>query len=136
VCRTLWTPCTASVFLILKIVQTVTAIITQTNHTTYLAKVGYFNMKQNPSVLVHYKESSILHSLLLLSSGNASKATHDVSKLFTRQGEQPGCYSLARLAFFFSLFIYLTSGVLEQPAVMLEQTSKNRSAVLRDISAA
>jgi len=41
---------------------------------------------------------------------------------------------LAPLAFFFSLFTYLTSGVLEQPAVMLEQTSKNRSAVLRNIS--
>jgi len=36
----------------------------------------------------------------------------------------------------FSLFIYLTSGVLEQPAGMLEQTSKNRSAVLRNKSAA
>jgi len=71
--------------------------------------------------------------LLLLHSGNASKATHDVSKLFTGQGEQPGCYSLARLAFF---FVYLTSGVFEQVAVMLEQTSKNRSAVLKDISAA
>ena len=35
-----------------------------------------------------------------------------------------------------SLFIYLTSGVLEQPAAMLEQTSKNRSAVLRNISTA
>jgi len=34
------------------------------------------------------------------------------------------------------VFIYLTSGVLEQLAVMLEQTCKNRSAVLRDISAA
>jgi len=34
------------------------------------------------------------------------------------------------------LFIYLTSGVLEQPAVMLEQRSKNRSTVLRNISAA
>jgi len=43
---------------------------------------------------------------------------------------------LVPLAFFFSLFIYVTSGVLEQAAVMLEQTSKNRSAVLRDISAA
>jgi len=37
---------------------------------------------------------------------------------------------LALLAFFYSLFIYLTSGVLEQPEVMLEQTSKNRSAML------
>jgi len=63
-------------------------------------------------------------------SGNASKTTHDVSKMFTRQGEHPGCYSLSRMAFFFSLFIYLTSSVLEQPAVMLEQTSKYRSTVL------
>jgi len=57
--------------LILKIVQTVTVIITQTNHITYLGKVGYFNLKQNPSGQVHYKESSLLHSLLLLYSGNA-----------------------------------------------------------------
>jgi len=119
------------------IVQTVTVIITQTNHITYLATVGYFNLKQNPSVQVHYKESSLLHSLLLLYSGNASKTTHDVNKLFTRQGEQHHCScSLAPLAFFFFLFLYLTSVAREQPAVMLEQTSKNRSAVLRDISAA
>jgi len=76
------------------------------------------------------KESSLMYS------GNASKTTHDVKKLFTRQGEQPCFCSLAPLAFFFSLFIYLTSVVLEQPAVMLEQTEKNRSPVLRDISAA
>jgi len=75
--------------LILKIVRTVTVIITQTNHITCLAKVGYFSLKQNPSVQVHYKESSLLHSLVLLYSGNASKTTYDVSKLFTRQGEQP-----------------------------------------------
>jgi len=37
---------------------------------------------------------------------------------------------LAPLAFFFSLFVYLTLRVLEQHAVMLQQTSKNRSAVL------
>jgi len=122
--------------LILKIVQTVTVIITQTNHITYLAKVGYFSLKQNPSVQVHYKESSLLHSLLLLYSGNASKTTHYVNKFFTRQGEQPCCCSLAPLAFSFSLFIYLTSVAHEQPAIMLEQTSKNRSAMLRDISAA
>jgi len=122
--------------LILKIVQTVTVIITQTNHITCLAKVGYSSLKQNPSVQVHYKESSLLHSLLLLYSGNASKTTYDISKLFTRQGEQPCCYSLVPLAFFFSLFVYLTSIVVEQHAVMLEQTSKNRSAVLKDISAA
>jgi len=66
--------------LILKIVQTVTVIITQTNHITYLAKVGYFNLKQNSSVQVHHKESNLLHSLLLLYSGNASKATHDAKK--------------------------------------------------------
>jgi len=102
----------------------------------YRAKLGYFNLKQNPSVQVHYKESSLLHSLLLLYSGNASKTTDDVNKLFTRQGEQPCCCSLAPQAFFFSLFIFLTSVAHEQPAVMLEQTSKNRSAVLRDISAA
>jgi len=34
------------------------------------------------------------------------------------------------------LFVYLITVVLEQRAVMLEQTSKNRSAVLSDISAA
>ena len=95
-----------------------------------------FQPEPNPSVQVHYKQSSLLHSLLLLYSENASKTTHAVTKLFTRQGEQPGCYSLAPMAFFFSLYIYLTSGVLEQPAVMLEQTSTNRSAVLRDISPA
>jgi len=121
---------------VLKIVQTVTVIIKQTNHITYLATVGYFNLKQNPSVQVHYKESSLLYSLLLLHSGNASKTTHDVNKLFTRQGEQPCCCSLAPLAFFFPLFLYLTSVAREQPAVMLEQTSKNRSAVLRNIFAA
>jgi len=43
---------------------------------------------------------------------------------------------LAPLAFFFSLFIYLTSGVLEQPVVMLEQANKNRSAVLKNKSTA
>ena len=86
--------------LILKIVQTVTVIITQTNHITYLAKVGYFSLKQNPSVQVHYKESSLLHSLLLLYSGNASKTTHDVKK----SGEQLCCCSLAPQAFF---FVYL-----------------------------
>jgi len=47
--------------LILKIVQTVTVIITQTNPITYLAKVGYFNLKQNPSVQVHYKKSSLAY---------------------------------------------------------------------------
>jgi len=36
--------------LILKIVQIVAVIITQTNHITYLAKVGYFDLEQNPSV--------------------------------------------------------------------------------------
>jgi len=42
----------------------------------------------------------------LLYSGNASKTTHDVTKLFTRQGKRPGCYSLAPLAFsFVCLFI-------------------------------
>ena len=81
-------------------------------------------------------QPSLLHSLLLLYSGIASKTTHDVSLLFTRQGEQTCCFSLAPLAFFFSLFIYLTSVALEQPAVMLEQTSNNRLAVLRDIPAA
>jgi len=122
--------------LILKLVQTVTLIITQTNHITYLTKVGYFNLKQNPSVQVHCKKSGLLHSLLLLHSGNASKTTHDVSMLFTRQGEQPCCCSLAPLVLFFSFFIYLISVALEQLAGMFEQTSKNRSAVLRDISAA
>jgi len=122
--------------LILKIVQTVTVIITQTNHITYLTKVGYFNLKQNPSVQVHLKKSSLQHSLLLLHSGNASKTTHDVSMLFTRQGEQPCLCILPPLTLFFSLFIYLTSVGLEQPAVMFRQASKNRSAVLRDISAA
>jgi len=33
------------------------------------------------------------------------------------------------------LFIYLNSSVTEQPAVMLEQTSKNRSTVLKNTSA-
>jgi len=56
--------------------------------------------------------------------------------LFTRQGEQPCCCSLAPLAFFL-FFVYLFQfGCTEQPAVMLEQKSKNRSALLRDISAA
>ena len=100
--------------LILKIVQTVTVIITQTNHITYLAKVGYFNLKQNPSVQVHHKESNLLHSLLLLYSGNASKTTHDVKK----SGEQLCCCSLAPQAFFFSFYIYLTSVAHEEPAVM------------------
>jgi len=60
--------------------------------------------------------------------------------LFKRQGEHPGCFksanSLAPLAFFFSLFIHLTLGVVEQSTVMLEQRSKNRLAMLRNISAA
>jgi len=107
--------------LIFKIVQTVTVIITQTNHITYLAKAGYFNLKQNPSVQVHYKKSNLLHSLLLLHRGNASKTTHDVSMLFTRQGEQPCCCSLASLAFFI-FFVLFNFGYTEQPAVMLEQT--------------
>ena len=110
----------------------------QRNHTTYLAKVGYFNLKQNPTVQVHFKESSLLHSLLPLyrSSGNASKTTHDITKLLTRHGEQPGRFKSTWLHWrFFSLFIYLNSSVTEQPAVMLEQTSKNRSTVLKNISA-
>jgi len=43
------------------------------NHHEPLA--GRFNLKQNPSVQVHYKESSLLHSLVQLYrlSGNASK---------------------------------------------------------------
>jgi len=43
---------------------------------------------------------------------------------------------LAPLPFLFSLFIYLTSGVPEQHSVMLEPAGKNRSTVLRNISAA
>jgi len=42
-------------------------------------------------------------------------------------------YGLAPLDFFFSLFISLILGVLEQAAVMHEQTSKNRSAVLKNV---
>jgi len=83
--------------LILKIVQTVIVIITQTNHITYLAKVGYFNLKQNPSAQVHYKESSLLHSLLLLYNGNASKTTHDVNSLLLQFGSTG----------FFLFFVYL-----------------------------
>ena len=45
-------------------------------------------------------------------------------------------YSWAPLAFYFSWFVCLTTGVPEQPAVMLEQTSKNRSGLLRYIPAA
>jgi len=40
-------------------------IITHANHTTYLAKVGLFNMKKNPSAQVHYKKSSIRNNLVL-----------------------------------------------------------------------
>ena len=122
--------------LILKIVQTVKVIITQTNHLTYLDKVGYFTLKLNPTVQVHFKESSLLRSLLPLCrlSGNASKTTYDVAKLFTKHDEQLGCFKSAWLHWrFFSLFIYLNSSVIEQPAVMLEQTSKNRSTVLKNI---
>jgi len=110
--------------LILKIVQTVTVIITQTNHITYLAKVGYFNLKQNPSAQVHYKKSSLLLSFILLYRGNSSKTMHDVSMLFTRQGEQPCCCSLAPLAFFFSLFIYLTSVALNNLQSCLSRQAK------------
>jgi len=110
--------------LILKIVRTVTVIITQTNHITYLAKVGYFDLKQNPSAQVHYKKSTLLHSLLLLYCGNASKTTHDVSMLFTRQGEQPCCCSLAPLAFFFSLYVYLTSAALNNLQSCLSRQAK------------
>jgi len=45
-------------------------------------------------------------------------------------------YILGPLALSFSLLIYLTWGVLEQPVVMLEQTSKNSSVMLPNISAA
>jgi len=59
---------------------------------------------------------------------------YDVTK--TVPGEQPGCFESSWLHWrFFSLFIYLNSSVTEQPAVMLEQTSKNRSTVLKNISA-
>jgi len=104
----------------------------------YLANVDYFNLKQNPTVQVHFKESSLLHSFLPLCSlaGNASKITYDVTKLFTTHGEQPGCFKSAWLHWhFFSLFIYLNSSVTEQPAVMLEQTSNNRSTMLKNIFA-
>jgi len=67
-----------------------------------------------------HKESSILHRLLLLYSGNASKATHDVRTLFNLAAK----VWLDWLFSFLCLFIYLTSGVLEQSAVMLEKTSK------------
>jgi len=91
----------------MKIVETVTVIITQTSHTTNQTKVGYFNLKQKPSVQVHHKESRLLHSLLPLYrlSGNASKTTHDVAKLFSKQGEQPGCLKsgMVSLHWLFSL---------------------------------
>ena len=56
---------------------------------------------------------------------------HDVRKLFNRQGEHPLCLksTIVWLHWLFSFFLYLTSGVLQQSAVMLEQTSKNHSAV-------
>jgi len=73
-------------------------------------------------------ESSLLPLCRL--SGNASKTTYDVPKLFTRHGEQPGCFKSAWLhCRFLSLFVYLNSSVTEQPAVILEQTRKNRSTV-------
>jgi len=95
----------------LKIVQTQTAtvIIIQTNQTTYPSKVGYFNLKQNPTVQAHFKKSSPMHSLLPLSrsSRNATKTTHDVPKLFTRHGEQPDCFKSAWLHWLFLFFVYL-----------------------------
>ena len=118
-------------------IQTVTVIVTQTkkpHQLLYLTKVVYFNLKQNLTVQVHFKESSLLHTLLPLSRlcGNGSKTT----KLFTRHGEQPGCIKSAWLHWrLFSLFIYFNSSVTEQPAVMIEQKSKNRSTVLKNISA-
>ena len=64
-------------------------------------------------------------------------STHDVTKLFNRQGEHPGCFKSAKVWLYrFFCFVYLTSGVLQQPAFLLEQTIKNRSAVLRNISVA
>jgi len=81
---------------------------------------------------------ALLHNLLPLCrlSGYASKTTYDVTTLFTKHGEQPGCFKSAWLhRRFFSLFIYLNSSAAEQPAVMIEQTSKNRSTVLKNISA-
>jgi len=51
--------------------------------------------------------------------------------LFTRHGEQLGCFENAWHHWrFVCLLIYLNLSVTEQPAVMLEQTSKNRSTVL------
>jgi len=50
-------------------------------------------------------------------------------------GEQPSGSKSATLAFFILiLFIHSTSGDAEQPVVMLEQTSKYRSAVIRNVS--
>jgi len=43
--------------------------------------------------------------------------------------------ALGSTGFFFSLFICLNSGVAEQPAVILERTSKICSVVLEKISA-
>jgi len=84
-------------------------IITQTNHTTYLATLGYFNLSPNPFVHAHGKENHPIPQLASTAQNklNASKATHDVTKLFTSQGEQPSCFKSTALPFFFLFFVYL-----------------------------
>ena len=55
---------------------------------------------------------SFAHMPLGISDRNTSKITYDVTKLFTRNGEQPGCFKSAWLHWrFLSLFIYLNSSV-------------------------
>jgi len=84
-------------------------IITQTNHTTYLATLGYFNLSPNPFVHAHGKENHPIPQLASTAQNklNDSKATHDVTKLFTSQGEQPSCFKSTALPFFFLFFVYL-----------------------------
>jgi len=122
--------------LIFKIVQTqtFTVIITQTKKPHHLPRQNrLFQPEAKPNC------ASTLQGIqpkLCRLRGNASKTTYDVTKLFTRHGEQSGCFKSAWLHWrFLSLFIYLNSSVTEQPAVMLKQTSKNRSTVLKNISA-
>ena len=122
--------------LILKIgqTQTVTVIITQTKKPHLLpSQSRLFQPEAKPnctSTLQGIQPTAQLATL----SGNPSKTMYDVTK--TVPGEQPGCFESSWLHWrFFSLFIYLNSSVTEQPAVMLEQTSKNRSTVLKNISA-
>jgi len=92
-----------------------------------------FNLKQNPSVQAQRNEPT---AQLYRLSGNAIKTRHDVTTVFNRLGEHPGCFKsvILWLQWLFSFPYLFNFGVSSTTCNNAEQTSKD--AVLRNISAA